>query len=247
MSTTYSFISSDPNSFSTLSFDVNLTGTGTTKYWVSDINFQGFLLTTTDDYIEFENHRRQKYYFPNKSDYDEDSLVEFLNELINDRTDVSPEAESRTEVIVGKTSDGLITFSDPSAEPHNGIAIHGATHRVRLLLGLVNYFDDEEFHKVLTATETPNCSLGNLMYLHSFEAGDSVLCKNENGFIIGSSIIYTINQFMRPNLPVIVKNKHPIKKYVNSLSHLSFQLTDKYNIPVVLRSPLLVSIVLEIG
>jgi hypothetical protein len=227
----YSFISRDPDNYGTIYQDINIPKTDDVIYYVSDINFQNYLVTTKDDFIIFEYPDEQqtfKYTFPDKSDYDEDTLVSFLNTLFNN------------EVKVTKNNDGTLRFQNPE---HSVIDVYFATHRVELLLGLIHYMPLSM--SFVLCTECPNCNLGNMMFLNSFEAGSPVITSDEYGRIIGSSTIYIINQFTRPNLPVIVKNKHKLmKRSINpySLTHISFQLCDKYNVPIVLRSPMSVSI-----
>jgi hypothetical protein len=112
----------------------------------------------------------------------------------------------------------------------------------------MNYNNFGRFDYHFYCTETPNTSLGNFMYLNSFEAGDSKITTNSDGYLINSSSIYVINQFMKPFIPVIVKNKHKqMVRYMNALSlrHITFQLCDKYNVPIILKSPLLVSIIIS--
>jgi hypothetical protein len=194
-------------------------------YWVSDINFQNYLITTHDDYIIFDfGEQSQRFTFEDKSDYDEDMIVEFLSKLFT------------TYIRVSKQGDGTLLLTSIFSDHLN---VYEATHRVKLLLGLMNYTPLS--NQYLHCTEAPNFNLGNLMYLNSFETGDSIITD----YSYGQSTIYIINQFTRPNLPVIVKNKHKLmKRRINpySLTHISFQLCDKYNIPIVLRSPLMVSI-----
>jgi hypothetical protein len=232
----YSFISSDPDNFGTVVGAVTETDSEMIEYYVSDINFQNFMITTTDDYI-IVRHEGILFYkedkrinFPDKSDYTDDSLIPFLNNLFT------------SLFTVEKLDDGKLKIHTISGTSY----IKEMSHRVRMLLGLMNYRLNPTYEVNHFCTETPNISMGNLMYLNSIEAGKSLMMKNHEGSTINSSIMYVINQFMKPFIPTIVKNKHKqmIKRMSsNSLRKMTFQLTDKYNVPIVLKSPLLVSII----
>jgi hypothetical protein len=232
----------------TTSFDITPPITSPHTYYVQDINFQNFLVTTTDDYIIFHViwmggvpaiDQDFKFNFPNKNDYDEDMIVDFLYNLIN------TDSASKWRIHVDKNDVGILSFHINEALFGSSLYINGITHRVKLLLGLVNYNNKHERVKNIVCSDRPDFCFGHMFYLNSFEAGNSMITKDVDGKIIGSSIAYIINQFIIPHLPVIVKNKHKQgKRTVNMLSHISFQLCDKYNVPIVLLSPMTIAIYL---
>jgi hypothetical protein len=107
------------------------------KLWVSQINFTAnFLITTEDDFIIIEFYNKDdiltdsvKVGFPNKSDYEIDSLTAFLDDLVN--TEVGEES---LKVKFSMKNNRLLL------ELYNGfkVRISDASHRAKLLIGLTN-------------------------------------------------------------------------------------------------------------
>jgi hypothetical protein len=88
--------------------------------------------------------------------------------------------------------------------------------------------------------EIPSTTFGNLLYLTSLQ-GETVSTTTETDQPITASIIYRINQFMRPGLPVII-NKQQSRVITNPVSKINITLTDVYYEPIVLLSRLYVAI-----
>jgi hypothetical protein len=207
------------------------------KYSISQINFTAdYYITTPDDYIdiEFTNdpYEVKRYHFEYLKDFDMNNIATYLVERVFNR-----------EMAVMIQDNGTISLH------HNirSFNILDITNRARWILGtrqpvpIISTYEEQNPGGYNTfGDEIPSATFGNLLYLTSLQ-GETVSTTTPDNIPISPSIIYRINQFMRPGLPVII-NKKQSKIITNSVSKINIQLTDIYLEPIILLSRLYVAI-----
>jgi hypothetical protein len=198
------------------------------KYRIEQINFKAdFLITTADDYIKFDYENKSEILrFTDKTDYDEETLVSYLNTLF----------QQQTTITLSLSESGRIIFSATEE-----FTIPEASHRAKYLLGLMA-FDSVFKSATHFATETPSVCFGHLLYLSS-QQGQIIETEDQYGYDVAKDVIYRINQFMVPNLPVIInKKQNSLQRNSGELNNVKIQLTDRYFQPLILQSPLYVAL-----
>lgn len=231
----YSITSGDPNNYSKVSTKINPPWyCSKVKYYVKSINTtSNFYITTDEDFIIFDiGEEPNIYVFPNKSSYDFDTLAETINEIT-------------PELNVEFTENKLLKFKNEKI-----IKIVDASHRVKLLLGLINMELPIEGKEIICKT-VPTTTFYNKLYLNC-EFGDGIILSNkntnnDNGIdYVYPNICYVIDTFMKDGLPIILNKKQmSIKTAYSDLKRLTFQLVDIYMCPVKLLSPLSITIILK--
>jgi hypothetical protein len=201
------------------------------EYCVTQINFTAdYYLTTSDDYIEIEfedTHQIRKCTFQNITKYDADSWANLATYLeLNVFIGVLR--------LSGEANGTLRLFHDTRR-----FRINYIDNRARWLLG-TRQVTPTTYGRSFYCDELPSFTYGNLMYLTSLQ-GESVSTTTETNTPIAPSVIYRINQFMRPGLPVIL-NKKQSKIITNPISKIDITLTDIYFNPIPLLSRLYVAI-----
>ncbi len=251
--------STDPESYNTVrtNFDIPWK-CEYIKYYVSSINTNcNILMTTTDDVFEYytyetktkniydeeeEEEEEEEYrevsdittiHFQNRSSYTIKSIEDFMNK--NTRDDIKWEYDNNKRVFIMKML--------------KNISIERVSHRVALLLGLYNYdlpsdfeANEEDEHypiqdiPILNHTKFYLVSLqGNPMYANIGE-------KQHTPSIIGN--IDTITRDGKPIIYNFEKEGKPlkIKTYTESLKNLEISLVDFQFQPIILKSPLSISV-----
>jgi hypothetical protein len=206
------------------------------QYCVSQINFTAnYYITTSNDYIEImswdldldpPDYQLSTYYFDNLTEFDQENLTTYLTHHI-----------FRDELNVTKYSNGTISIN--VIQPRTVLIITDITRRARWFIGYTLPIPSIESFYVY-GNQIPSTTFGNLLYLTSLQ-GETVSTTTEDNTPITPSIIYRINQFMRPGLPVII-NKKQTKIISNPISKIDLRLTDCYFEPIILLSPLYVAI-----
>lgn len=122
--------------------------------------------------------------------------------------------------------------------PDTGI-IQDASSRVKMLLGLYNMGNDKTLD--FTCSASPQLTLGNILYLRSYQSNSLATYKNDNDFL--TPICYKINTFLNPGLPIIINKKQDvINTYYDAIAKIKIELLDRNFEPVVLKSPLKIDI-----
>jgi hypothetical protein len=205
------------------------------EYSVSQINFTANYYITTDlDYIYmavgFPDWGIYEYSFQNLTDFDLDNITTYLQTTI-----------FRDEITVTKMPNGRLRFvNNPTG---TRLKIVSISRRARWFIGFMRSTTldlDDDFDYLYDCDQPPSTTFGNLLYLTSLQ-GEIVNTNTDSNILLESPILYRINQFMRPGLPVII-NKKQSKIISNPISKIDLQLTDCYFEPIILLSPLYVAI-----
>ena len=196
------------------------------KYYVSTLNTNSnILMTTTDDYILVNAHMTK---FDDKFTYS----VKTLLEKINDSTNLVYEYDKEKRKFIIKAKETL--------------SINIMTHRVQLLLGMYN----EKFPLKLNANETYTCPdipifSHTKLYLVSIQG--QAIHSNLGEQEYTPSVLADINTMTIDGKPFIYdfdQQGKPIKTKINtdSLKYLEIRLVDFKFQPIILRSPLFLTI-----
>jgi hypothetical protein len=227
-------ISNNPDEFNSLEFDVDIPWIcDKVEYRVTRLSLSNMQTTTHEDIIAFIFNDTYSHVvtFEDKNDYDEDTFIKYLNNLFKIE-------EYNYSVTVAKTPSGVLQFVG-----NRPFKIVNITHRVKLLLGLIHYDFEANFVISYTGTEPPTFTFNNILYLRSMTIGHSVRMQDENSQPKNPDLLYIINEFMIPQLPMITNKKglkiiHPYEPKIK----VKITLTDVYLEPIVLRSPLFVNL-----
>lgn len=234
----YNVTSSDTNNYETVSIKINVPwNCSDIKFYVKSINtYSNFYVTTTDDFIKYSIGETIKTFnFSNKSSYDIDSLDSDIKKLIPDLNCVY-------------TENKLLKFSNES-----DITIIEASHRVKMLLGLINMELPIKGKEIICKT-VPTTTFYNKLFLLCLNQFGMPLCNKNKGNSDVSmdynypNICYVIDTFLRDGLPIILTKKQmTIEVPFYDLKFLNLQLVDQFYEPIILKSPLSVTLMFKPG
>ena len=234
----YQLCGSDPDNYGEIVFEPIIPwNCSQVEYRIKSVNtFANFLITTSEDYLCVEDTSTSVssyVYFPDCNYYDLDSLTETLSELLSSVPGLS----------VSFSASGTLVFSSV-----NPFTINSASHRVKLLLGLFDcqfpldseYDSSSQYYRI-TAPACPMTTFGNVLYLQSLQ-GSAVGSRVDRNYYT-APVIYRINAFIRPGLPLIT-NKKQNKVVVNTeaAKQIKITLVDFKFEKIILKSPLFVCI-----
>lgn len=226
----YSEISKDPENYNIVEFHPKLPCySDRFKWYISSINtFANFLVTTTDDFLEFND---ETYYFENRCEYDIAEIPIYLTKLINDEN---------FKIYI--SSDNLLCIESLSKNVKPKIT--NASNRVKMLLGLENMNFPLIDSKIIIAKTSPKTMFGNILYLRSFQGYSLETTKDDKNLDI--NICYRINTFLKSGLPIIINKKQDVLEtnYENILK-IKIELVDKNFEPIILKSPLKIDLVIK--
>jgi hypothetical protein len=230
----YSKRNNETQNFGTISIDITPLPWNCDKiqYCVSQINFSAdYFIATSDDYIEMEYYPvmsviRKKYYFEDLVDIDVNNIADYLQNQI-----------FKGEFLVTKASSGMLKIVNAN---NDYFRLFDITRRARWFTGFTQPIDTTYMIKEISCDQHPSTTFGNLLYLTSLQ-GETISTTTADNIPITPSIIYRINQFMRPGLPVII-NKKQSKIITNPVSKIDITLTDIYLEPIILLSRLYVAV-----
>ena len=238
---TYQIYSHDPSNYGTVSINPTIPwNTHKVEYKVVNVNtFANFLVTTKDDYIIFtiKNQTANKIItygsevFRDRSEYNIEEIPELLNKNGN------------SNITVSLTEYNTLMFR--YSEVVNW-EITDASHIVKLLLGLYNMSfpitsSTNRSSNIIEAASSPMLNYGNLLYLESLQGASLGMTLDNKSY--HTPCIYRINSFLKPGIPVI-NNKKGDKIIVNAeaAKTISMQLVDFMYEPIILKSPLFVTL-----
>lgn len=220
--------SNDPKKYNTVSFNLDITwNCSYVKYYVSSINTTGnILLTTTDDFINYNDGSDNTIRFENKFNYTINEIKNILNK------------ESAFEVSI---KDRKLAIT-----PTKDIVIQKPSHRVSLITGLYNtefplvlksgieyiindipIFQHSKLYLVSLQGQAVYSSIGNKEYT------PSVIANIDTMIIDNKPFIYNFEQQGKP-----IK----IKTNTDSLKYFEKRLVDFCYEPIVLQSLLFITL-----
>ena len=205
------------------------------KYYVSSINTKAnILMTTNDDYIEFEYLNNNQpicltIQFKEMYNYSFNNLVNYLNNNCN----------------------SMITFKNVnnrtiSLTPTHDIKFIGGTHRAKLIMGLYDTQFGYAFNQGIetTAPDLPILDFANKFYLVSLQGQAVHSSIGDHEYT--PSVIANIDSMLIDGEPLIVNydTAKPIKIKCNtdSLKYLEMRLVDFMFQPIMLKSPLFITL-----
>lgn len=237
--------SHDPEKYNTVSFNIDIPWKSRyVKYYVSSINtLSNIMLTTDTDYILFKYIERKnqpviesiKIQFQNKFKYSIDELVKYLNEnqmLLNKGVKALNFSINENKTITINNSD-------------IDMAVMSCTPRIKNLLGLYNTnIDSIVISKSYSISDIPILQHTKfyLVSLQGQAVQSNIGDKEYTPSIIGN--IDTITLDGKPFIYNFEKEGKPlkIKTYTDSLKYLELSLVDFMYQPVVLKSPLFITL-----
>lgn len=205
------------------------------KYFVSAINTKAnIMLTTTDDSIEYSINETGKPIhipFEDRYTYNINELVKYLNQHQMDEENNCLDPPPLTfEYNTNRTL---------SIKASKDVTIKSVTHRGQLVTGL--------FHTTFPITLTANSSyvIKDKLYLTSLQGNAVYSSIGDQEYT--PSVIATIDTMIIDNAPIIINFEQmskPIKIKTNtdSLKYLEMRLVDFQYQPVILKSPLFVTL-----
>ncbi len=232
----YSVQSNDPKNYSKISCNINIPwNCEFVKYYVSSVNMvSNILITTQEDFLEMNIDKTQiKISFDNRCSYEIEELPNILKKQIEDVNTTIKLDDSNRLVINSKE---LITITN-------------ATHRVKMLLGLYHTTFPissvgENMSYSLTFPSAPLTSLGNKLYLVSLQGKAMNTITSEGEYT--PSVLANIDSFIKAGLPLIqnFEEGKPVSTKINtaSIRYLEVTLTDFMFHPVILTSPLFITL-----
>ena len=199
------------------------------KYYVSSINTKAnILLTTDDDYLLFETANETiRIEFENMYSYSMNYLVNYLNKKQN--TIQFKNINNRT---ISLTSGVAVNFIE-------------GTHRAKLITGLYNM---KEFilnaNEEMNVPDLPILDFANKLYLVSLQGQPVYSSIGEKQYT--PSVIANIDTMILDGEAMIVNydTAKPIKIKCNtdSLKYLEMRLVDFMYEPIILKSPLFITL-----
>lgn len=200
------------------------------KYFVSSINtISNIMLSTKDDYIEFtHNSIPFKLKFEDRYNY----TIKQIEAVLNPLAEVS-----------FKYNDTTRTFTIKTQTP---LTITSISHRAALLTGLYN----TSLPIVLPSNATYNIKdipILNHTKLYLVSLQGNAIYSNIGEQQYTPSVIGSINTFTLDNKPLIYdfeteSKPLKIKTYTDSLKFLELSLVDFQYQPILLKSPLFITI-----
>ncbi len=226
----YSVKSCDSNNYGTIKLNLNIPWKCPyVKYYVSSISTKvNILMTTEDDYLLFETTSGEvRIDFKEMYNYSLQYLVNYLNSC---QTVI--EFKNKNNRTISLTPNGVCSFK-------------GGTHRAKLITGFYNTkeitFSSSEETDV---PDLPILDLANKLYLISLQGlpvGSNIGDKEYT-----PSVIANIDTVIFDEGPLIVNydTVKPIKIKCNtdSLKFLEMRLVDFMYQPIILKSPLFITL-----
>ena len=199
---------------------------------ISSIQYTAnFSITTEDDFvgIGYLPGDLDKYSFKETGQYYQETIASVLNNMIS------------KYFTVELTESGQLKYTPTDND--STIEIHEATHRAKLLMGLY-HFEFPIFIKpgeVLYAASPLTC-YGNMLYLESNLPSPVGVRSNDKNKEEYKSIVYKGSDFIYPGIPVNSRTPGPvIVTKTENLTDLEFRLVDFMMQPVILHSPLTIT------
>ena len=228
-------VNSTPQDYSIIRFNVDIPWKcDYVKYYVSSINTNANIMVSTDDdyllfeYIDNNKVEEVKIKFENRYSYTLTYLVNYMNGCQSVIC-----FNNKNNRIISMTSEYNISFISGS-------------HRAKLLTGLYNVKDCFECvpNEEIEMPDLPILNYANKLYLVSLQGQAVHSSIGEKEYT--PSIIANIDTFILDQIPIIINydSAKPIKIKTNtdSLKYLEMRLVDFMYQPVILKSPLFITL-----
>lgn len=219
--------STDPSNYGTVKYSMTPVVCQPCQVRVSSIQYTAtFSITTDDDYIEFEQEDKTitRFEFSEKNNYLPETLIYDLTTIMG------------PDITITLESNGCLKFA---SELYTRIT--DASHRVRMLCGM--YHCDLPVDLPFKAPSIPLTCFGNQLYLVSNLPSPVGVRGNNKNKEEYRSIVYKASDFIYPNIPVNSRTPGPIiTTKTEALTDLEFTLCDFLMKPVILHSPLTITI-----
>ena len=246
MTSLHYITSTNPANYGKVSYSATPTVSQPCQIRVSSIQYDAhFSITTKEDFVKLHvpvdtqpsgavTKEYTTVYFPECGYYLKDLLPTLLSAVLN-------KSDSSTSTIEIKLNDrGLLEYKGANVE------ICDASHRAKLLMGLYHLPDEAfpiDISNGYTAPSTPLTSFGNILYLESnlpSPVGVRGTDKNKEEY---KSIVYKGSDYLYPGIPVNSRTPGPvIATKTEALTDLEFTLVDFQMYPVILHSPLTITL-----
>ena len=236
-------VSTDPNNYGTIKFRSSIGSTNSVvMYRINSLStIASFSMTTSTDYLIFDTTINEEVatftlHFRDRGAYEMRTLAHELNNLFEGEL-VPTEGDPPIEFLITMDSTNRLII-----DANKEFVIKEMSHRVRLLLGLYHTtLPIASSQKQLVCSSVPFLSYGTTLYLTS--KTDFVSVMNIDDKEETRSICYRVNELLYPGVPVC--SKLPGQwSIINSdqLSSMEFNLCDFQLQPVILHSPLFITI-----
>lgn len=226
----YPLVSTDPNNYGTIETDITLQlCSERVNYYIDSLSTCcNFLVTTKSDYILIDD---TKIMFEDKCEYDISALPKYLTRKFNSININVKMNDSNTLTLTGSKD----------------FQIKDASHRVKMLIGLIDMeLPLSSVDKTITFKTSPTSTFNNVLFIRSINGKEMITNDNENKH--HPLILFRINSMLIPGLPLIIKNNHKkdsINVNYDAISHMKLDLVDYKLEPIILKSPLFITLVIE--
>ena len=242
----YHLVSTNPNDYGTIKFRSSIGSMNSVVlYRVASLStIASFSMTTPDDYLVIETTMNDEAVelilrFQEHGAYELRTLTHELNNLFEGQL-VPVDESLPIEFLISMDSTNRLVIS-----ANKEFVIKEASHRARLILGLYHDFlPMVSTNKQVHPSSVPYICYGNVLYLTS--KTDFIATLNLDNKEINRSICYKINELLYPGVPISCKLPGSFSLiHSDSLASLEFQLVDFMLQPVVLHSPLYITIEIQ--
>lgn len=221
-------VKSNPSDYSIIKMNLDIPWKSNyVKYYVSSINTKAnILMTTDDDYIEFDKLRIQ---FKEMYNYSFNYLVNYLN------------TQAKNIITFKNVNNRTISLT-----PTTDIKFIGGTHRAKLIMGFYDTKTGYAFNQGIETTtpDLPILDFANKFYLVSLQGQAVHSSIGDQEYT--PSVIANIDSMLIDGEPLIVNydTAKPIKIKCNtdSLKYLEMRLVDFMYQPIMLKSPLFITL-----
>ena len=236
----------DPNDYGTIKFRSSISSLNSVvAYRISSLStIASFSMTTPDDYMIIETTIEDEpieltLHFQEHGAYEMRTLIYELNNLFEGQL-VSLEDDPPITLTVSMDSTNRLIIG-----ANKEFSVIDASYRVKLLFGLYHSsLPINSIQKQLMCPSVPMLCYSNVLYLTS--KTDFVSTINIDDKTETRSICYKINELLYPGVPICSKlpGEYSII-HTDSLGSLEFRLVDFNLQPVILHSPLFITIEIQ--
>ena len=231
MTSLHYITSTDPTNYGCVKYSMTPTVSQPCQVRISSIQYTAnFSITTDDDWIQcgtIVGPIGEKKYFKECGVYETGTIVNLLKDMISDYVSI-------------ETSDtGVIKYTNITE--YDIIEVK-ATHRVRMIMGVYHYENPLIIRKDEPIIGVPLVCYGNMLYLESNLPSPVGVRSNDKNKEEYKSIVYKGSDFLYPGIPVNSRTPGPvIATKTDNLTDLEFRLVDFMMEPVILHSPLTIT------